>query len=341
MKNEIVQLAGYNELLKGISGIYASAQEQVARSVNTFMVNTYWEIGRHIVEFEQGGSIKAAYGTTLLENLSHDLALLHGKGFSRSNLYNMRLFYLRYPIFQKPSGKLSWSHYVELLKIENDLERSFYERQAIQENWSIPELQRQKKASLFLRLAASKDKEGLLKLAHEGQIIQNPLDILREPYVLEFLKIPEPYHTSENNLENLIIDNLQHFLLELGKGFAFVGRQYRVTLANRHHYVDLVFYHRILKCFVLIDLKKEEAGYGDVGQMNMYLGYFENEQNVAGDNPPIGIVMAREKDELQIKYALHNVSSQLYVSKYQLYLPNEAELRKEIERIYNQNEDNS
>jgi len=229
---------------------------------------------------------------------------------------------------------------VELLKIDNDLERSFYEQQAIQENWSIPELQRQKKASLFLRLAASKDKEGLLQLAHEGQIIQNPSDILREPYVLEFLKIPEPYHTSESNLETLIIEHLQHFLLELGKGFAFVGRQYRVTLANRHHYVDLVFYHRILKCFVLIDLKKEEAGYSDVGQMNMYLGYFENEQNVEGDNPPIGIVMAREKDELQIKYAMHNVSSQLYVSKYQLYLPNEVELRKEIERIYNQNEDN-
>jgi predicted nuclease of restriction endonuclease-like (RecB) superfamily len=340
MKDEIVQLTGYSELLKGISGIYANAQEQTARSVNTFMVNAYWEIGRYIVEFEQGGSIKAAYGATLLEKLSHDLALLHGKGFSRSNLNRMRLFYLRYPICAKASHKLSWSHYVELLKVENDLERSFYEQQASQENWSVPELQRQKKASLFLRLAAAKDKEGLLKLAYEGQIIQNPSDILREPYVLEFLKIPEPYHTSENNLENLIIENLQHFLLELGKGFAFVGRQYRVTLANRHHYVDLVFYHRILKCFVLIDLKKEEAGYSDVGQMNMYLGYFENEQNVEGDNPPIGIVMAREKDELQIKYAMHNVSSQLYVSKYQLYLPNEVELRKEIERIYNQNEDN-
>ncbi len=341
MKNEIEKLTGYTELLKGISGIYSNAQEQAARYINSLMVSTYWEIGRHIVEFEQGGSNKATYGATLLVNLSNDLSLLHGKGFSRSNLYNMRMFYVRYPIFQKASGKLSWSHYVELLKIENDLERSFYEQQAIQENWSIPELQRQKKASLFLRLAASKDKEGLLKLANKGQIIQNPSDIIREPYVLDFLKIPEPYNTSENNLENLIIDNLQHFLLELGKGFAFVGRQYRVTLANRHHYVDLVFYHRILKCFVLIDLKKEEAGYSDIGQMNMYLGYFENEQNVEGDNPPIGIVMAREKDELQIKYAMHNVSSQLYVSKYQLYLPNETELRNEIERIYNQNEDNT
>jgi predicted nuclease of restriction endonuclease-like (RecB) superfamily len=339
MKDKIIQLAGYNELLNGISGIYTHAQEQAARAVNTVMVNTYWEIGRHIIEFEQGGNVKAAYGTTLLENLAHDLSLLHGKGFSRSNLNRMRLFYTRYPICAKLSHKLSWSHYVELLKLENDLERSFYEQQAIQENWSIPELQRQKKASLFLHLAVSKDKEGILKLAHEGQVVQTPIDLLREPYVLEFLKIPEPYHTTESNLENLIIANLQHFLLELGKGFAFVGRQYRITLANRHHYVDLVFYHRILKCFVLIDLKKEEAGYSDVGQMNMYLGYFENEQNVEGDNPPIGIVLAREKDELQIKYAMHNVSSQLYVSKYQLYLPNEHELRKEIERIYHQNED--
>lgn len=339
MKDETIQLAGYNELLKGISGIYLFAQEQAAKSVNTAMVNTYWEIGKHIIEFEQGGKTKATYGKALLENLSNDLRLLHGKGFSRPNLNNMRMFYLRYPICQKLSDKLSWSHYVELLKVEDDLERSFYEQQTIKENWSIPELQRQKKASLFLRLAASKDKEGILKLAKEGQVVHTPQDMFREPYVLEFLKIPEPFHISENNLENLILNNLQHFLLELGKGFAFVGRQYRITLANRHHYVDMVFYHIILKCYVLIDLKKEDAGYGDIGQMNMYLGYFENELNVDGDNPPIGIVMAREKDELQIKYAMHNVSSQLYVAKYQLYLPNEGELRKEIERIYNQNED--
>jgi len=340
MSKEISHIDGYKNLLSSISGIYTNAQAQVARSINTYLLDTYWEIGRYIVEFEQGGSTKATYGKALLETLSTDLCRMHGKGFSRSNLNYMRLFYQHYPICEKASHKLSWSHYVELVKIDNDLERSFYEQQAILENWSIPELRRQKKASLFLRLAASKDKEGVLKLAREGQVIENPIDLLREPYILDFLRIPEPYHTSEHNLENLIIENLQHFLLELGKGFAFVGRQYRVTLANRHHYVDLVFYHRILKCFVLIDLKKEEAGYSDVGQMNMYLGYFENEENTQGDNPPIGIVMARQKDELQIKYAMHNISSQLYVSKYQLYLPNEVELRKEIERIYIQYEDN-
>ena len=340
MNNEVSNIDGYTNLLTSISGIYSNARAQVARSVNSYLVDTYWQIGQYIIDFEQGGNVKATYGKALLENLSSDLINMHGKGFSRSNLSYMRLFYLRYPICEKASHKLSWSHYVELVKIDDDLERSFYEQQCILENWSIPELRRQKKSSLFLRLAATKDKEGVLKLARQGQLIENPADLFREPYILEFLKIPEPYHTSENNLENLIIENLQHFLLELGKGFAFVGRQYRVTLGNRHHYVDLVFYHRILKCFVLIDLKKEEAGYSDVGQMNMYLGYFENEENIEGDNPPIGIVMSREKDELLIKYAMHNVSSQLYVSKYQLYLPNEIELRKEIERIYNQHEDN-
>lgn len=177
----------------------------------------------------------------------------------------MRQFYLAYPICAKPSHKLSWSHYVELLKIDDPLERSFYEKQTILENWSTTELRRQKKASLFLRLAASKDKEGILELAQQGQIVEKPVDIIREPYILEFLHIPEPYHLTETELEERLIGKLQEFLLELGKGFAFIGRQYRITLGNRHFYVDLVFYHRILKCFVLIDLKKEEAGYEDVG----------------------------------------------------------------------------
>jgi predicted nuclease of restriction endonuclease-like (RecB) superfamily len=227
---------------------------------------------------------------------------------------------------------------VELLKVEDDLERSFYEKQSLLEKWSFRELKRQKKASLYLRLAASKDKEGILKLAQEGQLVEKPTDLLREPYVSEFLKIPEPYHLSESELEKRLIEHLQHFLLELGKGFALIRRQYRITLSNRHHYVDLVFYHRILKCFVLIDLKKEEASYEHVGQMNMYLGYFENEENTTGDNPPIGIVLAREKDDLLIKYALHGISTQLFVNKYQLYLPDKEELKKEVAKIYTEDE---
>ena len=341
MNNSLIPNEGYKALLTNISGLYARGQAQAARAINTQLRSTYWQIGHYIVEFEQGGKSQATYGKALFENLSKDLTRLHGKGFSRSNLNYMRLFYQRYPICEEVPHKLSWTHFCELVKIDNPLERSFYENQAILENWSTTELIRQKKASLFLRLAASRNKEGLLKLSQKGQVIECPTDLLRDPYILDFLKIPEPHHLSENKLEAHIIENLQQFLLELGKGFAFVGRQYRITLGNRHHYVDLVFYHRILKCFVLIDLKKEDAGYEEIGQMNMYLGYFENEENTEGDHPPIGIVLAREKDELQIKYAMHNASSQLYVSKYQFYLPNEAELRREMEKIYSRQENES
>lgn len=323
----------YDQLVHQISETYIQGQKNAVVSVNAHLVQTYWQIGRYIVEFEQKGKQRAEYGQSLIDKLSGDLSINLGKGFSRSNLIYMRLFYLEFPISEKASHLLGWSHYVELLKISDKLERSFYLQQTILENWSIPELKRQKKSSLFLRLAASKDKEGILKLAEQGQIIEKPTDLIRDPYVLEFLKIPEPYHLSETDLETRLIDHLQHFLLELGKGFAYIGRQYRITLGNRPHYVDLVFYHRILKCFVIIDLKKEEAGYEDVGQMNMYLGYFENEENTLGDNPPIGIVLAKEKDDLLVKYAMHNISSQLFVSKYQLYLPDKQTLQDKLTEL--------
>jgi len=339
---EIIQPKNnYSNLVQHISHVYEQGRQKAISAVNSNLIITYWKIGQYIVEFEQGGIAKAEYGKALLENLSKDLSLLHGKGFSRSNLNYMRLFYQRYPICEELPHKLSWTHFCELVKINDPLERSFYEKQAIIENWSTTDLIRQKKSSLFLRLAASKDKEGILKLAKQGQITQNPADIIREPYVLDFLKIPEPYHLSESDLEKRIIDQLQQFLLELGKGFAFIGRQYRVPVGNRPHYIDLVFYHRILKCFVLIDLKKEEAGYEDVGQMNMYLGYFETEENTEGDNPPISIVLAKEKDELLVKYAMHNISSQLFVSKYQLYLPNREELQQIINRNLKMNNENN
>ena len=267
----------------------------------------------------------------MLETLSRDLTLLHGKGFSRSNLVRMRQLYIEFPISAKPSHLLGWSHYVELLKVQDPLERSFYERQAIREKWSVPELQRQKKSSLFLRLAVGKDKEAILKLAADGQVIAQPTDLLRDPFVFEFLKISEPHSLSETNIEARLCDQLQPFLLELGKGFTFVGRQYRITLSNTHYYVDLVFYHRILRCFVLIDLKLDDVQHYDIGQMNMYLGYFAVEENIEGDNPPIGIIMSREKDELLVEYATYGMNSQLFVQKYQLYLPNRDELRRELE----------
>lgn len=328
---ELSTTDGYNELLERISRIYTQGQASALRTVNSQLVETYWQVGRHIVEFEQGGKMRADYGKALLQSLSRDLGLRHGKGFSRSNLTYMRLFYLRYPICEKASHILSWSHYVELLKLDDDLERSFYERQALAERWSIPELKRQKAASLFLRLAASQDKTGVLQLAAQGRLVEQATDLLREPYVFEFLKIPEPYRVTETQLETLLCDHLQPFLLELGKGFTFVGRQYRITINNVHHRVDLVFYHRILRCFVLIDLKLGEVQHHDIGQMNLYLGYFATEEHAEGDNPPIGIILSRHKDELLVEYATYQMNSQLFVQKYQLYLPDREELRQQLE----------
>lgn len=334
MSTDIQKLAAtpdYQNLLAQISDTCTQGRTRAVQAVNRHITETYWQVGRHIVEFEQGGKARADYGKALLVSLSKDLTLRLGKGFNRSNLTYMRLFYLRYPICAKPSHILSWSHYIELLKLDDELERGFYEKQAIAERWSVPELRRQKASSLFLRLAASKDKAGILQLAAQGQIVEQPADLLREPYVFEFLKIPEPYQISETQLETVLCDHLQPFLLELGKGFTFVGRQYRVTINNTHYKVDLVFYHRILRCFVLIDLKLGDVQHHDIGQMNLYLGYFANEENGEGDNPPIGIILSRQKDELLVEYATYGMNSQLFVQKYQLYLPDREALRRELE----------
>ena len=326
--NKTLSNTHYEKLLNKISQRYIEGQAQAVRSVNESIVSTNWDIGRYIVEFEQGGNPRAKYGTNLLENLSKDLILRHGRGFSRSNLNYMRLFYLLFQNCETLSHNLSWSHYCELVKIDSELERSFYYQQNILENWSIRELKRQKESGLFMRLAASKNKEKVLTLAKKGQVIEKPEDLIKDVYVFEFLKIPEPYIVSENELEGKLIDNLQNFLLELGKGFTFVGRQYRIIINNTVYRVDLVFYHRILRCFVLIDLKINEVKHGDIGQMNMYMGYFDKEENAEGDNPPIGIILSKEKDELLVEYATYGMNSQLFVSKYQLYLPNKEELRQ-------------
>ena len=329
---ELTPHDGYRELLEQISQTYTQGRVRAVQAVNAQITETYWQVGRHIVEFEQGGKTRADYGKALIASLAQDLSLRHGRGFSRSNLIRIRQFYLAYPKGATPSHQLSWSHIVELLKVDDPLERGFYEQQCLRERWSVRELVRQKESALFLRLAASKDKAGILQLATQGQVVETPADLLREPYVFEFLKIPEPWRVSENQLETLLCDHLQQFLLELGKGFTFVGRQYRVTLNNTHYKVDLVFYHRILRCFVLIDLKIDEVQHHDIGQMNLYLGYFANEENVEGDNPPIGIILSRRKDELLVEYATYQMNSQLFVQKYQLYLPEREELRRELEQ---------
>ncbi|MCL2304068.1 MAG: PDDEXK nuclease domain-containing protein [Planctomycetaceae bacterium] len=317
----------YQALLERISHRYVEGQAQAVRSVNEAIVETNWQIGQYIVEFEQGGEKKAKYGSKLLANLARDLTQRHGRGFSRPNLNNMRKFYLCFPICQTLSSKLSWSHYCEIISISDDLERSFYYQQNLLENWSVRELKRQKDSALFLRLALSKNKDEILKLAQQGQIIETPQDIVKDVYVFEFLKIPEPHAISETELETRLLDNLQSFFLELGKGFTFVGRQYRMMINNTAFRVDLVLYHRFLRCFVLIDLKLTDVKHDDVGQMNMYMGYFAKEENYEGDNPPIGIVLSKDKDDLLVEYATYEMNSQIFVSKYQLYLPNKEELR--------------
>ncbi len=329
------QAQAYQNLLTQISSAYTAGKARAIQAVNVQLLETYWRIGQHIVEFEQGGSTKAEYGKALLKQLAKDLTLLHGKGFSRSNLYMMRQFFILYPKFQTSgiSQLLTWSHYCELLAISDELERQFYEIQCQKEHWSVRELKRQIDSALFLRLALSKDKEGVLRLASKGQVLDGPKDILRDPYVFEFLKIPDTVSLQESSLEQKIMDNFQTFLLELGKGFAFVGRQYRITIANEHYFVDLVFYHRYLKCYVLLDLKINKLKHHDIGQMNMYLGYFAAEENVEGDAPPIGIVLVKDKNELLVEYATYQMNAQLFVAKYQLYLPDREELRQELEKI--------
>lgn len=323
----------YENLVEQIGKLLAKGREQAGRAVNTILVETYWQIGRYIVEFEQGGREKSQYGSVLLDRLSKDLTVRFGKGFSRSNLFQIPQFYIKFQKIQTLSGQLTWSHYAEITKATSDLEISFYIKQCEKENWSVRELKRQMKSMLFHRLALSKDKAGVMKLAEKGIETQVAADLIKDPYVFEFLGIPQQHQYLEGELETKLIQNLEHFLLELGKGFAFIGRQYKITLSNRHYSVDLVFYHRILKCFVLFDLKRGEIEHHDIGQMNMYLNYFAKEENVKGDNPPIGVVLGAYKDQILVEYATENIGNQLFVSKYQLYLPDKKQLSAELEKL--------
>ncbi len=323
----------YNDLLNNIGQTIETARQNAVKAVNAELVKANWEIGRHIVEFEQHGHERAEYGSDLLAKLSKDLKLRYGKGFSRRNVLDMRRFYLSYPKWQTVSAKLSWSHFIELLGVSDNSARKFYEKQAIRENWSKRELERQIDSSLFERLALSRDKKGVLQLSEKGHVANHPTEVIKDPYVLDFLKIPQNNRVTEKHLEQKIIDNLQMFLLELGKGFAFIARQYKISLRNKHFYIDLVFYHRILKCFVLIDLKTKSVRHNDIGQMNLYLNYFKTEENVEGDNEPIGIILSADKDEVLVEYATGGISNKIFVSKYQLYLPDKKQLEKQVKAI--------
>ncbi len=322
----------YSELLDNIGSTLQKARENAIKAINTELVKANWEIGRHIVEFEQHGKEKADYGSSLLTSLAKDLKTRFGKGFSKSNIYLCRQFYIKYQKFQTVSGKLSWSHYAELLTVSDDLARSFYEKQSINESWTFREMKRQIDSALFERLALSKDKKGVLQLAEKSQIISTS-SIIKDPYVFEFLNLSKDAIIKERGLEKKLIDNLQQFLLELGKGFSFVARQFKITVDNEHLFIDLVFYHRILKCFVLIDLKTKKVKHQDIGQMNLYLNYFKEEENTEGDNEPIGIIIAADKHEFLVKYAMGGISNKIFVSKYQLYLPDRKVLEDKVKEI--------
>lgn len=323
----------YNQLLNSIGLTIERARQNAVKAVNTELVKANWEIGRHIIEYEQDGQERAEYGSELLTRLSRDLQKRYGKGFGRRNILDMRRFYLAYQKWQTVSAKLSWSHYITLISVSDNTARRFYEKQALNENLSVRELERQIESSLFERLALSKDKKGVLQLSAKGHIISNQVEAVKDPYVLDFLKIPVSHRMTEKRFEQKIIDNLQMFLLELGKGFAFVARQYRISLRNKHYSVDLVFYHRILKCFVLIDLKTKGVSHGDIGQMNLYLNYFKTEENTEDDNEPIGIILSAEKDEVLVEFATGGISNKIFVSKYQLYLPDKRQLQRKVKAI--------
>ena len=323
----------YSELINHITNLWTDAKADAIIAVNTHLLDANWRTGQYIVEFEQKGQARAEYGRQLLVNLSKDLTIRCGRGFSRSNLTYMRKFYLAFPKSETLSHKLTWSHYFELLKCDDPLEMKFYFTESIRQGWKVRELKRQIKSALFQRLALSTDKEGILALANEGHQVLNPQDILRDPFVLEFTGLPQKKRYKEGELETALKTNMEKFLLELGRGFAFVGRQFVMHIGSRRFKVDLVFYHCILKCYVLIDLKRGEIKHGDIGQMNLYLNYFKTEICQNDDNPPIGIVLGAKKDELLLEYALEGITNQLFAARYQLYLPKREELQAQLDKI--------
>lgn len=327
-----------------ISNIYHKIEDiinenrtKVAYQINNTLVETYFLIGKVIIENEQNGNIRAEYGKELLLKLSKKLTKCFGSGFSRSALQNMRLFYLRYKNCQPLVGKLSWSHYCYLIYIDDDKERSFYEKECINRKWSKRELKRQIDSSLFQRLLLSKgkvNKEMVYELSKKGQTISTPNDILKEPYVFEFLGIKEEKPLLEGDLEERLIHHLPNFLMELGKGFMYVGNQSRITLDNNtHYYVDLVFYNKILRSYVLIDLKMTDMKPEYVGQMNMYLNYFNKEVRDKFDNETIGIILCKGKKNVTMEYALGGISNNLFASTYTYYIPEKELLINEIERL--------
>ncbi|MCP9769561.1 DUF1016 domain-containing protein [Lacihabitans sp. LS3-19] len=330
MNNEIQHKT--SSFIEHIKRIIKEAQIGVVRSVNSIMVQTYFELGKRIVEHEQEGSDYSNYGDYILERLSSELSNEFGKGYSKRNLELIRKFYITYKIAKSPiSQSISWTHYLHLMRIENEDERSFYEIETEKNNWSVRELDRQINTSLYQRLSLSKDKKGILKLAEKGQIIEKASDLIKDPYILDFLNLEESSTYSETELEQELINKLEHFLLELGKGFTFVGRQVRFTFDEEHFRVDLVFYNRLLKCFVLIDLKIGKLKHQDLGQMQMYVNYYDRYVKLEEENKTIGIILCKDKKDTLVEITLPENNNQIFASKYELILPSKNELKQLIE----------
>jgi predicted nuclease of restriction endonuclease-like (RecB) superfamily len=315
-----------------IRDILTRARERVWQTVNHEMVCCYWEIGRILLEDEQKGEERAAYGESLLADLSKKLSTEFGKGFTERNLRNMRSFFLTYPIRNALRAELSWTHYRILLRVEKPEARAFYEMETINAKWSTRELERQIASLLFERLALSRDKTGVLELAQKGHEVVQPEDLIKDPYVLEFAGLKQDARFFEKDLESALINRLKDFLLELGKGFAFMARQQRISLDGKHFYIDLVFYNRLTRSFVLIDLKVGELTHQDIGQMQMYVNYYQRDVTSSDENPPIGIILCSEKSEAVVRYTLPEGNNQIFASRYKLYLPSEEELASEIRK---------
>lgn len=321
------------DIYEEIRNLLNSARASIVSNVNSTMTKTYFMIGKRIVEEEQNGNERAEYGEKLIKNLSSRLSKEFGKGFSITNLKQMKSFYLSYKTGQTVSDlfKLSWSHYLILMRMENLDERNFYEIEAIENNWSLRELRRQIDSALYERLVLSRDKDKIKSLALKGQILEKPEDVVKDPYILEFLGLEEKTNYSENELETAIINNLEKFIMELGKGFLFQGRQVRFTFDEEHYFVDLVFYNRLLKCFVLIDLKIGKLKHQDLGQMQMYVNYYDRFVKLPDENKTIGIIICKEKNDTLVKMTLPEENQQIFASRYMTVLPSKEDFKKIVD----------
>lgn len=331
-----LRINSMQDVIHDIQRILLSSRDKVAHQINNELLSAYWNIGKKIFEFQQKLNGQSDDEPKSLKEISKSLTRDFGAGFSVSNLRLMRRFYLTYPQQQTLSVSLSWSHYCELLTISDPDRRSFYEKESVNANWSVRELKRQIESSLFERLILSQgevNKEKVLSLALKGNEISQAEDIIRDPYVFEFLGIPEDKPLMESDLEKALVQQIEKFLLELGRGFMFVGTQQRVTINNTHYYVDMVFYNKILRAYVLIELKTTKLTPEAAGQINMYLNYYASEVNDHDDNPPIGIILCTDKDSVTAEYALGGLANKIFASRYVLYIPNKEQLISQVEAV--------